>query len=205
MILSYLMTEILLGWTRKSRNWFMKRKAFSIFFCQNNNDKHLLDRLKHLQAQLNFLIQKSKGKYNSRLTSKFSGIGKSSKVIGLFWKVSLLAKKIPCIPPLFENNEYYRFQEKSRTIQLIFWKPQCSLINNNSQFPWTLSYKINERLSSVKATDGDIQRRIAKLDPNKVHGHDKTSIRMILICSTSICKPLRLIFNHCVGNGIYPC
>ena len=28
---------------------------------------------------------------------------------------------------------------------------------------------------------------------------------MIKICSTSICKPLRLIFNHCIDNGIYPC
>ena len=31
------------------------------------------------------------------------------------------------------------------------------------------------------------------------------SIRLIKICSTSICKPLRLIFNHCRDNGIYPC
>ena len=28
---------------------------------------------------------------------------------------------------------------------------------------------------------------------------------MIKICSTSICKPLRLIFNHCIDSGIYPC
>ena len=28
---------------------------------------------------------------------------------------------------------------------------------------------------------------------------------MIKICSTSTCKPLRLIFNLCIDNGIYPC
>ena len=38
-----------------------------------------------------------------------------------------------------------------------------------------------------------------------MHGNDKISIRMIKICGTSICKPLRLIFNHCIDNGIYPC
>ena len=43
------------------------------------------------------------------------------------------------------------------------------------------------------------------VDPNKAHGHDKISICMIKICSTSISKPLRLIFNHCIDNGIYPC
>ena len=28
---------------------------------------------------------------------------------------------------------------------------------------------------------------------------------MYSISSTSICKTLRLNFNHCIGNGIYPC
>ena len=46
---------------------------------------------------------------------------------------------------------------------------------------------------------------MTKLDPNKAHGHGKISIRMIKICSTSICKSLRLIVNHWIDNGIYPC
>ena len=44
----------------------------------------------------------------------------------------------------------------------------------------------------------------AKLDLNKAHGHNKISVLMIEICSASISKPLRLIFNHCLDNGIYP-
>ena len=68
-----------------------------------------------------------------------------------------------------------------------------------------MSYKTNERLSSVKITNDDIHKIIAKLDLNKAHGHDKISIRFIKICSTSICRSLRLIFNHCIDNGIYPC
>ena len=68
-----------------------------------------------------------------------------------------------------------------------------------------MSYKTNERLSSVKITNDDILKIIAKLDLNKAHGHDKISIRIIKICSTSICRSLRLIFNHCIDNGIYPC
>ena len=49
----------------------------NIFNCfrRNNNNKQLLDRLKDLQIQLNFLIEKSKGKYYSRITSKLSDIG----------------------------------------------------------------------------------------------------------------------------------
>ena len=80
----------------------------SIFICfrPNNNDNQLLDRLKYLQALLNFLIKKSKGKYYSRLKSKLSDIGKSSKAYCSILKSFHIGKKISCIPPLFENNEY---------------------------------------------------------------------------------------------------
>ena len=114
-------------------------------------------------------------------------------------------QKIPRIQPLLENNEYITDFKKKAELFNPFFANQYSLINNNSQLPPTLSYKTNERLSSVKITDHDILKIIAKLDPNKAHGHDKISICMIKICSTSICKPLRFIFNHCIDNGIYPC
>ena len=84
-----------------------------------------------------------------------------------------------------------------------FFANQRYLINNNSRLPRTLSCKTNERLSSVKTTDDDILKVIAMLDPNKADGRDKTSIRMIKICSTCICKSLKFIFNHCIDNGIY--
>ena len=123
--------------------------------------------------------------------------------IGTFWKVSLLEKNSMYSTAIWKQS-YYRFQGKSGTIKLIFAN-QCSLINSSSRLSLTLSHKANERLSSVKITDDEILKIIAKLDPNKAHGHDQISIRMIKICSTSICKPLRLTFNHCIDNGNYPC
>ena len=120
-------------------------------------------------------------------------------------KIFLIGKKIPCTLQLFETNEYITdFKKKSEQLNS-FFVSQFFLINNNSQLPPNLSYKSNERLSSVKIANGDILKRIANLDPNKAYGHDKISIRMIKICRTSICKSLRLIFNNCIDNGIYPC
>ena len=133
--------------------------------------------MKDLQTQLNFLIEKSKAKCYSRITSKLSDIGKSSKTYWSILKSFLIGKKIPCIPPLFENNEYITDFKKKAELFNSFFANQCSLINNNSQLPPTLSYKTNERLSSVKITDDDILKIIAKLDLNKAHGHDKISIR----------------------------
>ena len=161
--------------------------------------------MKDLQTQLNFLIEKSKGKYYSRTTSKLSDIGKSSKTYWSILESFLIGKKTPCIPLLFENNEYITDFKKKAELLNSFFANQCSLINNNSQLPLTLSYKTNERLSSVKITEDDIFKIIAKLDPIKAHGHGKISIRIIKICSTSICKPLRLNFNHCIDNDTYPC
>ena len=55
----------------------------------------------------------------------------------------------------------------------------------------------------LKLPNDGVLKIIAKLDPNKAH--DKISICIIKICSGSILKPLRLIFNHCLYNGIHKC
>ena len=42
------------------------------------------------------------------------------------------------------------------------------------------------------------------LRPNKAHGYDIISIRMLKFCGESIYKPLRLIFRTCLGQGTFP-
>ena len=50
----------------------------------------------------------------------------------------------------------------------------------------------------------DIVTIIRSLDPNKAHGYDMISIRMLKICDKSICKPLELIFQSCIKHGKFP-
>ena len=45
---------------------------------------------------------------------------------------------------------------------------------------------------------------IQNLNPNKAHGPDKTSIRMIKICGKSLCKPLEIIFKSCIIKEEFP-
>ena len=45
---------------------------------------------------------------------------------------------------------------------------------------------------------------IRKLDPNKAHGHDKISIRMLKLSDKAICKPLHMIFTSCLETGVFP-
>ena len=51
------------------------------------------------------------------------------------------------------------------------------------------------RLDNVIFSIDDIGNIIQGLDPNKdkAHSQDKISIRMLKICSNSICKPLEII------------
>ena len=70
-------------------------KNISNCFRWSINDKQLLDRLKDLQTQLNFLIEKFEGKYftNNHIWSTL--------------KSYFIGKKNSCIPILLENNEHF--------------------------------------------------------------------------------------------------
>ena len=42
------------------------------------------------------------------------------------------------------------------------------------------------------------------LNPNKAHGHDKISIKMIQLCGESITPPLSTIFESEIKSGHFP-
>ena len=48
----------------------------------------------------------------------------------------------------------------------------------------------------------NIKRIFCKLDPNKVHGHDMISIRMLKMSGDA--NPLFKIFKNCLKCGIFP-
>ena len=64
--------------------------------------------------------------------------------------------------------------------------------------------KTRESLSTICFTSDDILKMIRNVDPNKTHGHDMISIRMMKLCDASLCKPLELIFKSCLEKGKFP-
>ena len=67
-----------------------------------------------------------------------------------------------------------------------------------------MNYKTDNRLSAVNFSIDDIAKILQNLDPNKAHGHDKISIRMLQLCGNSICNPLELIFQQTMESGSFP-
>ena len=149
-------------------------------------------------------MRDSKQKYFLRLTQKLNTIQKSTKAYWVLFKTFLNNRKIPVIPQLFHNNKFFTdFREKAELFNSFFAK-QCSLIKNDSRLPPRLYFLTDKGLSAVKFVNTDILKIIQNLNPNKAHGHDKISIRMLKICRNSLCRPLEIIFNDCLANGIFP-
>ena len=75
-----------------------------------------------------------------------------------------------------------------RNANFSYFSEQCTLLKNISNLPNTCSKHTNNILDTIVFSKEDIYKIIKNLDPNKAHGHDMISIRMIKLCGISICK-----------------
>ena len=158
-------------------------------------------KVRSLQRQLKILLEKSKRRYFFNLSKKLTNLKTSAKAYWSILKGLLANKKIPCIPPILHESKFItNFKEKAELFNSFFAK-QCSILDTGSSLPPSL-YKYTN--NSISFTYDDIEKIINKLNANKSHGHDMISIRMLKICGKSICKPLKMIFQDCIENGIYP-
>ena len=85
-----------------------------------------------------------------------------------------------------------------------FFTQKCNTIENDSTLPNDLVFETTERILSFDISKDEIAKIIRSLDPNKAHGHDGISIRMLKICASSISKPLFLLFKHSLDNECFP-
>ena len=77
-------------------------------------------------------------------------------------------------------------------------------VDNDSSIPPNITFATEQKLSPLEFCTDDIVKIIKSLDPNKAHGHDEISIRMIKLCATSISKPLSILFINCFKNQCFP-
>ena len=173
-------------------------------YLHSNKDPKLFNKVEYLQNESKSLIEANKEKYYSCISKRMTNPLTSTKTYWSILKPFLNNKKIPCIPPLFHQNRYVtKYKDKSELFNN-FFANQCSLIKNSSVLPSVLFKRTENVISSINFGSDDIAKIFQKLDPNKAHGHDMISIRMLKICGNSIYKPLQLIFRSCIKNGKFP-
>ena len=113
-------------------------------------------------------------------------------------------KRVPCIPPIFHDNKFITDCSKKADLFNSFFAKQCSIIENNSVLPSSTNPITDQYLASIEFMKDDIKRIIRNLDPNKAHGHDMISIRMLKMSGDFIIEPLFKIFKNCLKCGIFP-
>ena len=105
------------------------------------------------------------------------------------------------VPLLVGNQLVSDFLVKANLFNDYFSK-QCTTIDNS--IPANINFETEESLSTFEICSGDIVKIIRSMDPNKAHGHDERSIRMIKICAFSISKPLAILFRNCLESKCFP-
>ena len=101
----------------------------------------------------------------------------SSETYWSILKTLLNNKKV--ISPLFHQGKYVTDFKKKAELFNYFFAKQCSIIQNSSKPPLTLNKKPENSISSITFNCNDIATIIRSLDPNKAHGYDMISIRML--------------------------
>ena len=177
-----------------------KNKAWRLYVQSNKND-FFFGKFTSLQIQLSDLVETRKQNYHFRQTEKLRDQKTSPKVYWSLLKTFLNNKKIPCIPPIFYENDFViDFQKKVEIFNRFFAK-QRIIVPNSNNLPSVFIRKTDKYLSTVTFYENLIKKAVRNLDPNKAHGHDMLSIRMLKICDDSLCRPLGLIFHPCFENG----
>ena len=90
------------------------------------------------------------------------------------------------------NNEFISNFKTQANYFNKFFNQQFTVISTDSSIPFSVNIKTNESVSKINFDEQLISKLIVALNPNKAHGHDGLSIRMLQMGSDSICKPLSI-------------
>ena len=173
-------------------------------FLKNSKSPCYYQRLENARRELSEMIRNAKDDYYSQQGQKLNNPATSAKTYWSILKSLFLGKKVPLIPPLLIDGHFVTdFKQKAELFN-DFFANQCKTINNNSTLPEHFVFYTDKHLSSIDFDKAEVTRIIKKLDPNKAHGYDGISIKMLKICGDSISKPLTLIFKNCLQSGTFP-
>ena len=62
----------------------------------------------------------------------------------------------------------------------------------------------DHRLPTASLSHEDVGKIIQNLNPNKAHGHNNISIRMLNMCGWTIYRPLQIIFKETLSTVLFP-
>ena len=136
-------------------------------------------------------ILEAKKDYILKMIENLADSNTSPKTYWTILNRLLYIKKLSIIPPLIVIGKLVSDFCKKANMFNNFFASIYTLIDNASYLP-SFSYRAASRIKSFQGAENDILAIIKALDPNKIHGCDNISIKMIKICSQSLIFPLKI-------------
>ena len=84
-----------------------------------------------------------------------------------------------------------------------FFANKYNILDNGSFLP-DFQVKCNTYTNKVFLPRDEVYKIITNLNPNKAHGSDGISIKMIQLCKQSIVTPSIIIFKTALRTGVFP-
>ena len=189
-------------------NTIKKKILFKNSLLRNylKNGKTLNDfsKVEYARNELITLIEEGKKVHYDRINAKLRDPNTSSKTYWSILKSLFSDRKLPIIPPILSNNNFVTDFHAKANIFNQFFAEQCTVINNSSVLPNQLPSILRNDLRYLNFNADDILKIIHLLDPNKSHGFDGISVKMLKLCDASIVTPLLTIFNNSINDGVFP-
>ena len=145
------------------------------------------------------MIKSTKTSYLSSLNDPNIGPKKYWSILNKF----LNKRKAPIIPPIRQGNTFVTNVAEKASLFNNLLANQCTLINTSSSLP-NFEFITNSSLDAVEFSYEDILLLIPNLNPNKAHGWDEISARMLKICDENVVPPFLIIFKTALVSGTFP-
>jgi len=189
--------------TQTIKNFLRNKKRVYKTFVRNGQPVEKLEGIQKIISEGSRMIEDAKQKYLLKVGNTLASQDTSAKKYWSLVNTVINKAKIPIIPPLFENGLFVTDSAQKAQLFNDYFIRQCTTIENGSKIPDHTSINPT-RIDSVVISEEKILKIILSLNPNKAHGWDEISVRMIKLSDTALVAPLKIIFENCLRCGVFP-
>ena len=191
-------------WITQTVKKFLRKKNHAYKnFMRNGQPDNKLEGIQKMISEGAKMIEDAKQNYLRKTGQILAHPGTSRKTYWTLINTVLNKAKIPIIPPLVENGLFITdFTEKAQLFNDYFIL-QCTTIDTGSEIPQDIP-GTSTLIDNFVISEEKILNIIRSLNPNKAHGWDEISIRMIKLSDASLVTPLKIIFANCLKCGVFP-
>jgi len=173
-------------------------------FISSGRPHNLAVHIKEMKEHYTKLVLDAHSNYLKRLGNKLKNSSSGPKAYHSSLKKLMGKSKFSIIPPILSNGSFITNSlEKAKIFNSLFSK-QCTTVDTNSTLPNPPSMPPLFQIENASISESQIKDILKSLNPNKSHGWDNISIRMIKMCGPALAKPLFLIYKNCLAKGEFP-